>query len=216
MAETRVRELTYSNFEEDEGGEIRINKRGELIVTDWKEQAALDGRCFNFANLTPDTLITGTVDYAAATPEIIIVVPVGTTILPYYVCITHEDQAGTLNNIKVGFDTGNLYTSGGTVGSAINNLRTDDPFKSAITTAKNGHVAIVMVDPTASERFMFHWVDPFVHADDRGGHYIIEWKPRVSPVLVGPATFYVYDYSATTGAAYEYVVQWVEVPTASI
>ena len=216
MAETRVRELTYPSFTEGDGGEIRQNKRGELIVIDWKEQAAIDGRCFNWSHLTPDTLITGTINYTATVPGLQVVVPVGTTILPYYTCITVEDAADTDYHIKIGFDTGNLYTSGGLDGSAINNLRTDSPFQTAIKTAKNGDSAITGVDPGASERFLFHWVDQFAMADDRGGHYIIEWKPRVCPVLVGPATFYAWVYGATSAQEYQYVVQWIEVPTAVV
>ena len=216
MAETRVRELTYSAFEEGDGGEIRQNKRGELIVVDWKEQAAIDGRCFNWSHLTPDTLITGTINYTATVPGLMVIVPVGTTILPYYVCITAEDATGTDNWVKVGFDDGSLINTGGLDGSTINNLRTDSPFTTAIKTAKNSGSAITMVDPADSERFLFHWIDAFAMADDRGGHYVIEWKPRVSPVLVGPATFYAYIYAGTSGQDYQYVVQWIEVPTASV
>ena len=215
MAESQVRELSYPAYEEDEGGKIRQNKRGELIVSDWKVQAALDGYAYNWAMLTPDTLLTGTVDYTNTIPGIAIEVPVGTTMLPVYFGLTTEDAIGTDNWLHIGFDPADVFASGGLDGSAINNMKTDGP-KSRITVAKNGDSAITASDPGTDERFVFCHVDPFALADDRGEHYIQEWKPRVSPVLVGPATFFAYIYSATTAKEYQYTMQWIEVPTASI
>lgn len=214
MAETQVRELSYPAYEEGDGGKMRQNKRGEIIVNDWKVQAAMDGFAYNWSQLTPDTMITGTVGYTNTIPGLMVIVPPGVTMLPVYLGVTREDATGTDNWIAVGFDEGDLRNSGGIDGSAINNMKTDGP-KSKIALAKNGDTAIAMLDPGATERICFQHVDAFAHADDRGGHYLIEWKPRVSPVLVGPATFFAYHYAGTTACEYAYTMQWIEIPTAS-
>lgn len=209
----KAKQDSYNTFPDGVGGEIRTNRRGELVVNNWKVQAALDGRVFNFANLTPATLITGTVAYAATTPNIIMVVPTGTTMIPIRANFSIVDSAGTDNTIIIGCDTADLYTSGGIAGSALNNLRTNDPNTSALTTAKNGDTAIVMVDPAASERLLYNWANAF--ADTVGGRVVV-WEPEVPPVLIGPATFFAYVYSTGTAMEYEYSIQWIEIPSTNV
>ena len=214
MAESQVREKSYPAYIEGEGGKIRQNKRGELIVNDWKQQAAMDGFAYTWSNLTPATLITGATSYDPTHPGFFVSVPAGVTFLPTYVGVSQISANSSDNWVVIGFDEDDLDAStGGTDGSAINNMKTDGP-KSKVENAKNGDSAITITDPGATERICFHYVDAFKPAATKDAYHI-EWKPRVSPVLVGPSTFFTYVHGAKA-QEYEYTMQWIEIPTACV
>jgi len=213
-SDTLVKQDSYEAAKDGTGGLIRLNRRGELVSSDMMQQAALDGRCFNISLATPDTTATSSTSYAATDPAIIFTVPTGTTVIPYNATFSIEDAAGTDNYIIIGCDTADLYTSGGRAASTANNLRTDDPHTSNIGDIYEGDTAIVMVDPGAGERILWSWCDPFV--DAAGAHeQAIVWQPRVAPVLVGPATFFVYIYGSTA-PEFTFHIQYAEIPTANV
>ncbi len=209
--ESKVGEGSLPAYASDSAGALALNRMGHVVGIDWVQQMVNVGRGFNFTNITPDTLIQSSTSYAATDPSIIMVCPTGTTMIPFRVDISIEDAAGTDNHIIIGFDTADLFTSGGTAGSALNNLRTDSPYTSQLSTAKNGHSAITMVDPTATERIVFHYISAFADATT-SPPMEPTWEPKYCPVLVGPATLFVYMY-ASTAQMYEYNVQWIEIPT---
>lgn len=210
---TRVQGVTLPKHPNDSDGAIAIDSMGNIITCDWIQARINAGYGYNFANLTPDTLCTGATSYVATTPAIILVIPTGTVMVPFYLNIALEDSAGTDNHITVGCDTADLYTSGGIAGSALNSLRTTGGGTSAVSTAKNGDTAIVMVDPGAGERTLDDWVNAFADAVTEPPRVYI-WEPERPPALIGPATFYAYIYGSTA-PEYQYVVQWVEIPTAN-
>lgn len=206
-----VKQDSFPSYGEDVGGRLRLNRRGELVVNDFLQQAAIDGRCFNIALATPDTTASASTSYVATDPAIIFTVPTGTTVIPYHLNVCLEDAAGTDNYIIVGCDTADLYTSGGRAASTANNLRSDSPHTSNVGDIYEGDTAIVMVDPAAGERTLWSWCDPFV--DAAGAHTgVVVWEPRVAPVLVGPATFYVHIYGSTA-PEFSFSIQYVEIPT---
>lgn len=206
---TRVPGGTLPKYPTGSEGSISLDSMGNVINCDWIQHRINSGYGFNFANITPDTTITGTVNYAATTPCILLSIPTGYTMVPFYINISIEDSAGTDNHILVGCDASDLYSSGGsTAGSALNCLRTSGGGTSAAT-GYNGKTAIVMTDPTATERSLFHWCNAFADANTEPPR-VVTWQPQYPPVLIGPSTLYVYVYSASTAMEFEYSVQWVE------
>jgi len=175
----------------------------------WLTAMALEGRVFNSAQASPDTKLTGSVNYDATHPGLCFVAPAGIVMIPIHLDVHAEDMTGTDNHVMVVVDNGNLYASGGTASAAVTNLRTDTPIPSAVTKYYNSDSAITITDPGAGETILWQYFDAFADATT-SPPFIAEWNPRVPPVLVGPATFMVYIYSATTALEYGFSLQWVE------
>ena len=214
MLETQVNQEKLPAYLEGRSKPFRLNKRGELVVSDWLQQAALDGYCFNVAEATPDTLLTGDVGYVATRVGFLLSVPSGVTVFPYWVNVAIEDSAGTDNYIIIGCDDSILYASGGTTAcSTINNVRTDNP-RASVCTAYNSDNELIITDPGASERILFTWHNAFadVATDDPR---VIVWEPLLIPKLVGPASFFFYSSATGTAQEFNFSVQWAEIPTPS-
>jgi len=210
---TLVRGVTLPKYPNDSDGSISLDSMGNLIDCDWIQARINAGYGFNFANITPDTTITGSTSYAATDPAILVQIASGTTMVPFYVNIALEDSAGVDNYVVIGCDTAALYASGGgTAGSALNSLRTTGGGTSAAT-GYNGKTAIVMTDPGATERTLYNWVNQFADVATDPPRVIV-WEPKYPPVLIGPATLYVYVYGGTA-PEFQYSVQWIEIPTAN-
>jgi hypothetical protein len=193
-------------------GKVWLGRDGALVIKDWYTAMAEEGRVFNIALATPDTTMTGDVGYVVTSPGIAAVVPEGTVMIPVHLDVCFEDAAGTDNYIIVGCDEGDLGLSGGTAVSACNNLRTDNPHASAISTKLAcDTAAIAMTDPGASERTLFTYVNAFADATTSPPIQVV-WEPRTPPVLVGPSTFYVYIYATSTAPEFSFSLQWVELP----
>ena len=208
--ETQVHSATLPAYRRYTKGKMTLNRMGNPIRMDWKQALVNDGRGYMLANASPDLVVSGSVNYAATDPVILMVVPSGFTIMPFCVTVALENATGDDNWVSIGFDTGDLYTSGGeAVALIVNNLRSDSPYGSSVCKAYSGGTAIVMVDPAAGERMIFHWVDPFAATDKRACG-VVQWEPKYCPVLVGPASFFVYVYAATTAPDIQCGIQWVE------
>lgn len=196
-------------------GKAWFSRDGAVVIKDWYTAMAEEGRVFNIALAVPDTIMVGDVDYVNTSPAIAVVVPEGTVMMPVHFDICFEEAAGTDNYIIIGCDEGDLGVSGGAAVSACNNLRTDNPIASTITTKLASSAAIAMTDPGASERTLFTYVNAF--ADGTGSPPIqVVWEPKAPPVLVGAATFYVYAYAATTAPKFSFSLQWVELPKSAV
>jgi len=128
--------------------------------------------------------------------------------IPTCVTIAIENAAGTDNWVSIGFDTADLYTSGGDTVLTTRNLRTDAAFGSTAIKACSGVTAIVMLDPAAGERMFFHWVDAFAATPGHDCGFV-KWEPRYCPVLVGPATLFAYVYGSSAPDI-QFTAQWVE------
>ena len=192
-----------------------FSRDGAAVIKDWYTAMAEEGRVFNIANLVPDTCHTGDVGYVATSPGLAAVVPEGVVMIPFHFDICFEEAAGTDNYIIIGCDEGDLGVSGGTAVSACNNLRTDNPHASVITTKLGASAAVAMTDPGATERTLFTYVNAW--ADNTGSPPIqVVWEPKAPPVLVGAATFYAYVYATTTAPKFSFSLQWIELPKSAV
>ena len=192
-----------------------FSRDSAMVVKDWYTAMAEEGRVFNIGLATPNTTMTGDVDYVNTSPGIAVVVPEGVVMIPVHFDICFEDATGTDNYIIIGCDEGDLGVSGGTAVSACNNMRTDNPIASAISTKVASDSAITITDPGASERTLFTWVCAFADDTEDAPMHVV-WEPKAPPVLVGAATFYVYVYAATSAPDFSFSLQWVELPKSAV
>ena len=193
-------------------GQMWLGRDGSLVAMDWFTAMSMEGRVFNVALNAPDTTMTGETAYDATHPSILIDIPDGVTFIPVHLDICYEDAAGTDNYIIVGADDVALYSSGGTGTkvSTCNNIRTDNPHASAVTAVYTGDNQLTITDPGATERILFSYVNAFADATTSPPIQVI-WEPKSPPVLVGPASFFVYCYGSTA-PEFSFSVQWVELP----
>ncbi len=207
--ETEVHSASLPAYRRGTPGKITLNRMGNPGRIDWKEALGNDGRGYMLTDASPDDVTSGSINYTATDPAFLAVIPQGHTMLPTSMVVSFENALGTDNWVSLGFDTGDLYTSGGDAVLTAKNLRTDDAFGSTVLKAYSGGTAIVMADPGASERMIYHWVNAFADTNDMPPN-VVEWAPKHSPVLVGPATFFAYIYAATTAPDVKFTFQWVE------
>ena len=192
-------------------GRVWAMRDGALVSMPWLTAMAMEGRVFNTSHASPDTKMTAAVDYDATHPSICIVVPAGAVMIPVSLNLHCEDMAATDNHVTIVTDAGNLYASGGTACAAVTNLRTDAPYASSCTNVYASDAAITATDPAVGETNLFTFFDAFADATT-SPPVNVNWVPKAPPVLVGPATFLVYVYSATTAAEFGFAFQWVELP----
>jgi len=214
--ETKVATKSIDVYDEaQKGAPIRINKIGSPITKSSKDQSVTDGRTFNIQQATPDTLLTGTIAYAATTPGIIFTVPDGVTVLVHEVQVTAEDMAGTDNYVTVGYAPGDLYVSGGLASSVANCLNSSVGKPSMIGDVLNGDTAIVMLDPAEKERIVYNKCWPFADVNTSEPRIAL-YKPPVPLPLVGKATFFVYIYGTGTACEYQFNLRYTEYATSEI
>jgi hypothetical protein len=197
-----------------ESGQVWLGRDGSIVTMDWYTAMALEGRVFNVALAAPDGVMTGATAYDPTHPSILIDVPEGAVFIPVHVDICYEDASSTDNYIIIGCEDINTYVSGGTAISACNNLRTDNPYASAITSKYCSDSAITATDPAVSERILFSYVNAFLDATTSPPMQVV-WEPKSPPVLVGPASFFAYCYGAAA-PEFSFSIQWVELPKSAV
>ena len=196
-------------------GDLWLSRDGALVTMDWYTAMALEGRVYNINVATPDTTMTAAVNYDATHPSVIAVAPAGTIMIPVFFNIALEDASGTDNHIIIGCDSANLYASGGTAVSSAYNIRTDEPNASAVTVKYASDSAITVTDPGVGERILYNYINAFADATTSPA-LVVDWQPKAPPVLVGPATFFVYVWAASTASEYEFSFQYIELPNNAI
>jgi len=211
-----VRRATAPERDTADGtGSLWASRDGSLITMPWLTAMAMEGRVFNTSHASPDTKMTAAVNYDATHPSVCIVVPAGVVMIPVSLNLSCEDMAGTDNHVTIITDAGDLYSSGGTACAAVTNLRTDSPYSSALTKVYASDSAITATDPGAGETNLFTYFNAFADATT-SPPVNVNWAPAAPPVLVGPASFLVYVYGASTAAEYGFAFQWVELPKNSV
>ena len=213
--DTIIQQTTHPAFAESVAGQVRLNRRGEIVTPDFYQQLVLDGRVYQINNAAVETAdAIGTTSFATngTNPAIYVGVPSGTTIMPLEIRLA---QGGTIATdaftTVIAFEDAALYSSSGTAKTPIN-LRTD---------RANTSVAVCYVSPTVtapSDDASLHAgiytqmvADP-VHSDQS-----LYWSARdfLAPVLIGPASLLVYAYTATVGPSFYWRVVWAEFATVS-
>lgn len=196
---------------------------GAVVGMDWYTALVMEGRCF-----TVDTA-TGTSEddlhdtWANTEPDLYIYVPGGVTVIPTYLEIGFEDSgtAQITDVYALMSDTEDTDRSlGGTAEWPVN-LRTDQPYASAVTV----HSVASVTNPIAGKYLEFwrpymgfaesafagntSWGTDLFH----GVHWSVA-EATVPPIAVGPACIAIWA-STKDGKGY-ITATWIELPSVNI
>ena len=210
MADTIVKQSNYPLYQEGTAGELRLNRRGELVTVPLLVELVDDGRVFVASDADENDTVTGQTSFLATTPTFLLKVPTGTTARVLWV---HLDQAGTVAGGPItavlSFDRADRYASGG-ASETIRHMRTDQP-NSATCTLYSGATAAAATDACALKHITLDQdvTDP----NQTKSVHEIGGVTFVSPLLVGPAAFLVFTYAGTTGPTWNWSIGWAEMST---
>jgi len=191
-----------------------FGRDGAGIKMDWKQALAMEGRvfCFNLGNVT--TSVAGKAADIQQ-PQVAIRVPSGVDIamIPLEAHIYCEDTVSTAAELIIGCASIDIGAGSATTGVAQNMKSGAGGSKVIIryTYSGNGTAAV--------------WGTNYWELQRTGALYDVaaetmlepelHYKPLVSPVLVPPATFYLFYGGAGSSTGYLSVV-WAEVPLSSV
>ena len=205
-----------SRSAKDAHRKLAIDAGGAVLST--LDVWAREGRVFVARDGDENDTVLGATSYAATTPTFLLVIPDDTVGIPLSVRLVQVGTvAGDNISVHISADSTNLFSSGGT-SETIKSTRTDNTRNSAATF----YSAATAAAATASRIVLDHDViaedvDP-ASADAARFDYL--WTPATNgmgPVyLVGPASFLVYTYAATTGPTWRWSVVWAEIPESEL
>lgn len=211
-----VREDSIGGFAEGTKEDIKLSKRGEVVVCDWYTQMALEGRVYQIRAGSITTPLTGQEDITDAGADMACSARLGIAMIPVYLyyCIRNGVGAGN----------GTLYEAAAKSYAAIHTPTTAFvplPLKiggvassciAGVTTADGETVAAEVATATRQ-----HWHSANPVAIGAGNDYTsMTWTPRVPPVCAGAACFYTQSGANTTGADFYAGFDFVELPTVSV
>ena len=220
---TGVRQESYLLSGEGSVGQIRLNRRGEMVVVPVELQWAIDGRVFNASNAVQETdeafAETGR-GTANINPSLLVDVPTGTTIIPLEVIVGLGNTPGTSVDMNFTLNTDDVtrYSSGGAAITPIN-MRKDDPRTSACP-VYSGSTQIAASVNTDDDTIFNLMVE--AEATPRtavSGTPLFYWTSKlyVPPILIGPASFLFYMMSASTNDQEMYwSIKWAEFATTEV
>lgn len=207
--------------------DVRGTRDGAMFTAPWLTALAMEGRCFAMSTgvgTTPDSIATA---YATTKPNAYVTVPTGTTIIPVFIEVTHEDTstAQAVNMYAVASTVRD--TSPTATAVTIYNMRSDAPIKS-LCTAKSA-VTTGTTPYDTSGNFIEFWrgsagmvEDSYAGVTAATSELNIrsQWCVRDNPcppVIVGPGSLSVYDKHdiAATETGWITII-WAEVPSTSI
>lgn len=172
------------------------------------------GHVFYASDADQNDAVTGQTSFANTTPTFLLNVPSGTTAIPL---LARMGQTGTVagGNIDVlmEFDDAARYSSGGTA-ETILCARTDAP----LTNNTNFTNATLYSGATASAGYGVRvFGREFAQdVDPASTEFVPEvvWTPIAGlDFLVGPASWLIYTYAATTGPTWYWTIKWAAFPT---
>lgn len=187
---------------------------GNLVFTDWQSNLAMRGLVFNISNATKGTVLTvATTSYVDTTPVLLVDVPSGKTMIPIELILNQGGTvAGGVVTVISGVDNKVRYSSGGTA-LTIRNSRLDDLVGTGAV-AYSGATA----NAVGREMGLFTELLSFdvIHAITTAGKTSLTWRASVPRFLVGPASWLVYTFAATTNASWHFYMSWAELDSAAI
>ncbi len=213
--DTIVQQSTHPAYGESVAGQVRLNRRGEVVIPDFYQQLVMDGRVFQINNAvieTADAINTLAFTANGTSPSIYIGVPAGTTIMPLEIRLV---QGGTIATdaftVVINYEDAAPAAASGTAKTPIN-LRTDRPNTSACTC-----LATATITAPSDDALLFAGIFTQMVADPLHSDQSFAWSARdfLAPVLVGSACLSIYAYTATVAPSFYWRVVWAEIPTVS-
>ncbi len=207
-----------------EGGEpfIRATRDGSLFIADWKLAAIMEGRGFQINVGALSTPVTGGGAGGTAvdldTPEFVISVPKGTSIIPIRTEVTVGLPVGAADDnevdILLAVDQDAAWDATGTaVTEVIYNMNTLNN-RASNCTARSAFSATMTTDPVEDIE-LAHYTKVFESFSATGAHWtesILLYEPEAPPIINGPA-MYIGHWGGTAAAHGFATVQWIEFPS---
>ena len=191
---------------------VRVSRQGVAVVVDQYDQWINEGRVFCSSDADGDDTVAAIATWVATTPQLLIDIPLGTTVKPLWVAANNlGTTAGTTGAYIIMYDGVDRYGSAGTA-EAMTNMRADDPYAPLST---------VYSTPTANGATAARtlYVQHYETDNGTGGTAAdnLDWSARnhFSPLLVGPAGFIVWIEGDAT-SAFAWSLGWAEFPTGDI
>lgn len=220
---TGVRQESYLLSGEGSVGQIRLNRRGEMVSVPLDLQLVLDGRVFNASNAVQETdelILESSRGSNSINPSLLVDVPSGTTIIPMEVLIDFGNTPGTSKDMVFTINTDDAvrYVSGGAKISPVN-MRKDDP-RSSSCPVYSASTQIVASSNTDDDTIFVQMVEE--EATPRtvvSGLPLFYWTSKlfIPPVLIGPAAFLVYLVADTTNdQEMNWSIKWAEFDTTEV
>lgn len=189
---------------------------GSLVIADFRQALAMEGRAFMMQIGTEDAPVASTTAIDDQLVWMVLDVPSGTTVMPYWgQAVVGTWTTSTLLNYMIEIDNAQArYTSGGTAFTPLN-LRTDAPISSNCSAYVG--TDITTAAKTASGSLEVYRESIEVNSGNAGDYWPkMEYAPATMPVVIGPASICVH-FGATTADVTAYGnLFWFEVPTSSI
>ena len=189
----------------------RGDRSGVAFAGSRLEALALEGKVFISSDADQNDEVVGQTSFANTTPTFLLNVPTGTTCQPLYVKLSQVDPvAGAAIDIIFEIDNIAAYASGGVAELAFSTraVAADTAsctlYTNATATAGYG---------IAVDHIMQITQDVVMAIGDSYPQHEIDWTPPVPMPLVGPASFKVFTYAATTGPSWNWSIGWAEWPS---
>lgn len=172
----------------------------------WFDVLAAEGRVFYAADADQNDMVTGQTSFANTTPTFMLRVQAGTVCVPLLVALGQAGTvAGDIVNVIIESDNADRYSSAGTV-ETVYSARTGGSVNSAViaysgATASSGY----------GTRLMGVQLGQDVSPAEGISNEII-WTPSGPDYLVGPASFLIYTFAASTAPTWYWTLKWLEFP----
>lgn len=192
---------------------LKASKRGEVCCIDFYTQMALEGRAFQVRAGTITTPIAGDVVITDTKAEMASNIISGITFLPVYLNIGCRTAAGTLQEYAAK-SVGAAVTTAGTAFIPLPLYMGGIASMCSASTGTAGGV-VVAAEVTTTTRRHWSYSNPLAIAAG-SSKTTLEWQPRMPPVIVGTASFYVQIAATTTAPEYYASYDYIELPTSAV
>ena len=193
-------------FADGAEGQVRLNRRGELGVMDYRQLMKQAGQMFQVSNAAKQTaLAAGGTSYSDTAPAFNFDVPAGITMFPELIRLRQcGTVAGGVITYLVTWDNAVRLTSGTQL--TIRNVRSDAPYASGCTAYANPTIAALSQHNEVCGGIMA--MDVATSPSLAGN--MLELTSEFLPILVGPASFQIYTFAGTTQPSWFYRIVWGE------
>ena len=217
MADGKVTYSTRSASGEGTFPAYTQNRRGELVVPDWKHELAAEGRTFFVSNAAMETaLAVAVTSYVDTTPIFLVDIPTGTTMVPMEVILNQGGTvAGGVITVLITVDGIARYSSGGTV-LTVRPGKVNPPTTapSSVATAYSGPTAAaVNLDRTLYGDILVQGV---TNTAASILNHNVRWIADSPTYINGPGSLVIYTFAATTNASWFFHIKWAELPTSMV
>jgi len=215
---TRVHQTAYPAHSEGTGGEIRLNRRGEIVVSDWIQQLVNDGRVFIASNEAMETARDiGNAAYSGTEPAIALDVATGTTVIPLEIMMYQGGSAAT-DTITVLFtlDDAARITSGTAITPRNYLINATEPNATTSTVKvhdESGNYDLVVADCGEETTFYAKLTS---HGNEEGDTQNVYWTARehIAPAIKGPGSLCIHWYGTGNPEGFYHLI-WAEIPSAN-